>query len=546
MLDVIEKVKIFNRDLKCISDDGVWVGGSSKTIKNMQTGIEIQTSCPVNSMKSFNNKVLFGLADGRLGLLDERNAVEYVNLHDKNICTIDCYENFILCGSWDHLAVLLIPTENDKSDVCLGGNFYIKQVFQHPQTVWKAIFINKNTFATGCADNAIRIFKDNVLFKEMHCHANVVRSLCFSDSIIYSIDNYGKLLKITMQGEILKSRNLDEMCFDICLYQDIMLICGDNGRVFAVDKTLQVLFSKKLPCPTCWSIRVVKNRISIAGSDGTMYFLTVNEDEIVEEDSTDTDNQSNQLQKTNSSHTNEGVFVSEGVKYKVENSKIYKELGSRWVLVGDAQGSYDHSFDVELGDKKYVLSFNDNENVHEVASRFIHENKINPTHHQEIVDYINKNYKRSTLFKKYDAINIEGISKLLPDHPIVSTIREIAGGAKYSILKCRKKNVYHVEDLLFNFTSIPLFVILDICKYLYCKEIWIDLSFLFNYEFQNKKEAKAFVFLMTNMVEDPPFDLSKLNAKVKRLRDLGYLTLDDVLKYNDNCQIKNQYGENKN
>lgn len=538
MLDIIEKTKALNGDLKCISDDGVWVGGSSKTIKNMQTGVEIQTSSPVNSMKTFNNKVLFGLADGRLGVLDERNSEEYVSLHDKNICTLDYHENFILSGSWDHLAILLIPTENGKADVCLGGNFYTKKRFQHPQTVWKVIFIDKDTFMTGCADNIIRIFKSNVLFKELNCHANVVRGLCFSDNIIYSVDNYGKLLKTTMQGKILKSRNLDEMCFDVCLYKDILLVCGDNGRVFASNKDLQILFSRKLPCTTCWSVRVVKDKVCIAGSDGTVYFLAINDNETAEEDSAEVDGQSNQIQKMNTKQVSDGVFVSDGRKYKVENNKIYKESESQWELVGDTQESYDHSFDVELGDKKYILSFNDDENVHEVASRFIQKNKIDPIHHQEIVDYINKNYKRSTLFKKYDTINIDGISKLLPDSPIVHIIKKIAEGAKYSILKCRKRNVYQIEELLFDFANVPLFVILDICKYLYCKRVWIDVSFLFNYEFQNKKEAKAFVLLMTNMVEDPPFDLSKLNVKVKMLRDLGYLTLDDVLKYDDNCQIK--------
>ena len=60
------------------------------------------------------------------------------------------------------------------------------------------------------------------------------------------------------------------------------------------------------------------------------------------------------------------------------------------------------------------------------------------------------------------------------------------------------------------------------------------------FEISDKKEAKAFIFLLTNLVEDPPFSLKSFCMKVKRLRDLGLLTLNDVISLENNLEIRNK------
>jgi len=533
MLKIADEVHVFEQDLKCLSDDGIWAGGLCHYIRNIQTGADIQTGSNVNSMKSFQGKVLFGEASGKLGTINEEGEAHTVSLHKNNICTIASHGDQILTGSWDNDAILLTPSSSN-TDVCIDGVFYGKTEFPHPQAVWKVQFLDDRTFITACADKAIRIFRDGALKTTIWAHQHVVRGVCEADGYIYGIDNYGKLLKVTMEGQIVKSRNLNEMCFDMCMHNGLLVVCGDHGRVFVVNKDLQVLFGKRLPCATCWSLRTVDGRLYVTGSDGAIYIVEISEEihheseeaEVVEEKVPEPKKKAG-----------DRTFVTEGVKYKIESGKIFMESEGGWVLLGDAECNYDHSFDVELGDKKYLLSFNDDESSHDIATKFINENKLDMTYHKEIVDYINSNFRRSTQFKRHESINIDGISKIIPGHPILGLLKDIVGGARYSVLMSADKNVYQIEDVLFDFKGIPLFVILDICKYLQFKKVWVDLAFLFGHEYQDKKEAKAFVFLMTNMVEDPPFSLARLDKKIKSLRDSGYLALNDVMSYDENCKI---------
>lgn len=533
MLKITDEMQVFEKDVKCLSDDGAWAGGLCPYIRNIQTGSDIQTNCNVNSMKSFQDKVLFGEASGKMGIINKDGKDHSVTLHKNNICALACCKDRILTGSWDHSAILLIPT-SEQTDVCIDGQFYTKKEFPHPQTVWKVLFLDVDTFMTACADKAIRIFKDGSLKMTIQAHSNVVRGICVVNDHIYGVDNYGKLLKITMDGQIVASRDLDEMCFDLCEYNGMIVICGEHGKVFVANLDLQILFKKKLPCGTCWCLKVVDGKLCVTGSDGAIYITEVTDEVVNENEEEDIEKIPDAKKKVKDS-----TFVSEGVKYKVENGRIYKEISGGWELIGDADGSYDHSFDVELGDKKYVLSFNDDENPNDVASRFINQNKLDSIHHKEIVDYINANFRKPTRFKRYEGINIDGISKLIPNHPVLQMVRDVSGGIKYSILKSASKNVYQIEDVLFDpQNKIPSFVILDICKYLWFKKIPIDPAFIFRHEYKDKKEAKAFVFLLTNMIEDPPFNLAKLDKKIKSLRDMGYLELNDVMNYDANCKIK--------
>lgn len=574
MPSILKMKQVFTNNLKCISDDGKWAGGATGTVKNIVDELEISTGSSVNSMASYGNGLVFGLYDGRLGMLNEQNKEEYVSIHTANICNIDTLNGYILTGSWDHFAVLLVPTTKDRADIHLNGNYYTKKVFHHPETVWKVMLIDENTFITGCADTKIRIYKDCSMFKEIAYHSHVVRSILIENngdipSFIYSIDNYGVLIKTAVNGNIIASRNLDEMCFSMCWCGEDIVVAGEGGNIFVIKKDLTVQSRTKLPCPTCWSVRTVDDSIFVAGSDGVLYQLSTNDlynsvdcNELDNEFNNGLNNESNSEfnhesnnnsnSESNSKSNSESntkyysksdsgenrVFFSNGSRYKIENGKVYLDTGSSWELVGD--NSNQKSFTVELEDKKYTLSFNEDENPSEVASRFIHQNKINPVHHQEIVDYINQNFRRDKVFRRYEKIDIDGISKVLGDHPVIKIIREISAGQKYSILKSDEKNVYEIEQVLHTIEKDKFFVCLDICKYLFAKKIWIDFSFLFNCKITNKKEAKAFIFLLTNMIENPPFSMVKFNFEIRRLIDQRLLTLDDTLNYEENWAIKSR------
>lgn len=537
MFKIVEENKVLNGCLKCFSEDTLFVGGTLKIVKNRKTGLEIPVNSFVNSMASLTDDLLLGMADGNLGLLKNKKDIEYLSLHTSNICTLNTFNGQILTGSWDHSATLLIPASQQDSNVSLGGKFYVKKVFPHPETVWKVLFVNNNTFITGCADKKIRIFKDNVLFKELGYHAHVVRSLLVDNDIIYSVDNYGKLLKFSMDGKLLKSRCLGEMCFGMCKYKDLILVSGENGSVFSVNDNLEVTYKTKLPSTTCWNVSASTGNIFVAGCNGVLYKLSLDsedqpEDVKIEEEAVAA---APAPKKTTANKT----FVSGGINYKVEDGKIYKQTETSWELFGDAENEYDHSFSVELDGKKYTLSFNKEDDVGKVATTFISKNKLDPVHYQEIVDYIKKNFLSMSVFKKYETIDLNGLARLLSDNPLITVLKRIADGEKYSLLASKENNIYDIERLLFYDSDLPLFALLDICKYLYYKKVYIDLSFLFTKTFEDKKEAKAFVFLMTNMIEDPPFDISLLHQKVKRLKDIGYLTVDDTVKYDTNYSIKN-------
>lgn len=527
MIKVLRKENICEGDLKCISTNPLAVGGNAKLIKLIGNGTTFLFDAKVSSLVPYRSGLVFGLSDGKLGFLDRNGQRECVDLHKSNICTLDVCGESILTGSWDHSAILL-QKSSANTQLRMGDSFYHVLVLPHPETVWSARFITENELVTGCADKKLRIFSAGVCTKEIDYHNSVVRGVIVSEDLIYSVDNYGTVIKTSKSGKILRSRFLEEICFCICAFEDHLLVGGDNGSVFVLNRDLEVLEKIKLPCLSCWSIAVRDDDVLVAGSNGVLYYLQRSETQ-----------DSSEVDASNSGDRKDGIFVANGLRYKMEAGKVYIENGNEWELMGDAEKAFDHSFSVELGNKEYVLSFNDEDNVHEVASKFIHENGLDWSHHQEIVNYINHTFRRSTLYKKYDTIDIKGISRVVGSHPILEVLRKVADGEKFSMFVKDSQNVYQIEKVLFR-SSLPLFVVLDVCKFLCFKKINLDLSFLFNSSFQDRKEAKAFAYLMTNIVEEPHFNISALHRKLRRLKDLGYLTDDDTFRYEENFAIKNR------
>lgn len=459
-----------------------------------------------------------------------------------------------------------------------------KKTFSHPESVWCVRLLPGSKMVTGCADGIIRIFENYSIMKEIRLHVAPVRGLLCEDGVFYSVDNHGNVHKTGPDGRLTRSRSLKELMFTMCRYQDKIVVAGEAGRVFLMNEELEVLDKLVLNCTTVWDANQIGDVLCLAGSNGTIYRVREDQQEskteeqvpVKEEPKRDYNNdistdESEMLKKAIDpdsvrssegkeedaeqqlpeaammNHPKDGIFTSGGVKYKVEEGKIYIEKPAGWELIGDTVGSQDYSFPVTLDDKEYTLSFNKSDNVHDVASKFIRENKLDPQFHKDIVDHIQKNYKVSTLYKKYETLDILGIRKLLGDHPIIELVQRVKDGESFSLLKKDPVNIYSIEQMLLGGLSadreserIPLFIVLDICKFLTAKGLSMDLSFLFTQKIATAKEAKALAFLLTNMVESPPFRLDFFEQRVKRLRDERLLTDDDVHKYHENLAVRNR------
>ncbi len=97
-----------------------------------------------------------------------------------------------------------------------------------------------------------------------------------------------------------------------------------------------------------------------------------------------------------------------------------------------------------------------------------------------------------------------------------------------------------MENILKNDKEIPLFIKLDFYKYFAYKKISVDYSFLFNLKIRERKEAKVYCMLVTNLVQDPPFNLSPLKNILFRLKDEGLVTFQDVSEFDFNMAIRNE------
>lgn len=538
MLSLKEKIQLSNKPLKCISKLPLAVGGSENFLILLNPRVDVNIGTAVNSCASFSHGVVFGTSDGRVGIF-KNNVPNFYNLHTSNVCSIDYKDGLLVTASWDNSINILQECPKENANIILGEDSFTQRNLKLNETIWKVRVVTKNVFATAGTGQKITLYKNNKIFKEIDNHAYVIRDFFISENDIYSVDNYGKVLKTSVSGEITRSKNLDEMCFCMCFYNKYVVIGGDNGSIFILNTDLQCVHKLRLPCTSVWDVKADEEFVYCAGSDGILYKLAEGsgEDVFVESQAT----LDNTNVETNSKSLHDGYFVSEGVEYQSKDGQLFKRVGDKWESVGYAFQSKqpDNTFTVELSGKNYTLTFNNDENVHEVADRFLSTNKIDKSHHQEIVDFINKNFRKENLYSYYSHIELEGIAKTIGKHPIVDILKEIVAGTRYRSFEKGPKSVQEIEKHLSD-NEIPNFVKLDICKYLVYKKIPIDLSFLFKIDIQNKKEAKAFVFLLTNMVEDPVFNLKMLYEKVKRLNDLGLISLDDMVKLNNNRKIKDQ------
>ncbi|KAI4292778.1 phospholipase A-2-activating protein [Pancytospora philotis] len=545
----------------------------------------IATDSMVNSVAAWNGELWAGTQNGKV-LRRVGESFEQVYMHSANVCCLELGDTCALSGSWDHEAILYryssekkYPGEDGNTVVLLSPeqgaqNAMVKRSYRHPGSVWCVALLNDNSssgydavqFVTGCADGKIRHFDASGQRRELAFHRSPVRGLFVNGDVVYSVENHGRVHRTTLGGVLLGARSLGTFMYCICRYQDNIAVGGEDGVVYLLNRDLEVLCKAKAPCSTIWDIKEHEGALIACGSDGVLYTYGSGSAEPGADSQTSASSEKAEASEEappadeKSEKPKDGIFESGGVRYKIEGGDVYVDKNSKWELMGSAQKKYDHTIPVEFGDKSYTLSFNDKDNVHEVAKRFLHEHKLDSQFHDDIVDHIQKNFKSLTVYKKHTGIDLKGIRKVLGEHPVVPLLEQVAASTPFSLVKSDSPSIYDIEDELFDHRArkeastsedaadandnyrvpdpdIPLFAFFDILKFLVGNGLAIDVACIFRCKIAVPKEAKAFALLMTNLVADSPFELAALDLKIKQLRDARLLTDDDIHHYEENKKI---------
>ncbi len=601
---LICKNKVSDKDIKGVIANPLSVCGSDKIFKSLifngtevSVGNVFQFKNGINSVCCKGNEICIGCNNGEVFYRRGEGEFILAYRHKGNVCSIDVNNETIFSGSWDNNAILY-KIGSDVFDGCLA----------HPGSVWSSQIISEKRVITGCADGVVRIYEFNdgrwfvkneiryqngpvrgiLLAKEMKGNCND-RNNGYNENgnpiktIIYTIDNNGGVFKIGMDGKLLRSRYLDEPIYCICQYKDFIIVGGEQGVLFKLNGNLEIIERVKLKTHAIWAICADDNNLYIGSGNGILYVLRDNKTELNKEEEIYSNKQGNSnreeiynnnqeinlnreldMKKTginnnmidkyeeydedSNSKDNKienGEFTSDGIRYKVVDGNIYVEQNNEWTLLGECSAKFDHTFTINLGNKDFTLSFNDKDNICEVAREFLHKNKLGLEYYEEIVDFIRKNFKKNTLYRRYSKINISGIKRTVGNHhPIIKYLEKIIAGDPVSTILTLPFNIYEIEQIIFNgiYTNqtkerLPFFVVLDISRYLLSQGFNIDLAFLFSSNITNKKEAKAFLNLMTNLVIEPPFNLEPLDEKLFYIKDKGWITSDDMADYYENKKI---------
>ncbi|KMV65355.1 hypothetical protein M970_091750 [Encephalitozoon cuniculi EcunIII-L] len=459
------------------------------------------------------------------------NPFGFLRRHSSNVCCLDTMEDLAVSSSWDCTVIIWRP--EDMSNERNG----LVQTIPHPAVVWSAKFINKNTIVTGCGDKLIRIFKDGALANTFNYHLSYVRGVTFLDKSIVSVDNEGIVLKTSLDGRILRHHSTRNFMYSISSHSsgdgDIVICTGENGKVVIFDKDLEVVQEISVPTTSCWAATRWNDRVYVGGSDGRLYVYS----------SSVSDEVSEALERIRSDRAGlpkDGEFVSDGEKFKVADGFVYQEVNGEWVLLGKGEEAkpYDNTFQVELENKYYTLSFNNDENVYEVAEKFLRKNKLRDEFRDDIVDFIKRNFVSLQEFRMYSKINVNGVKTMLnkvkEEHQCVYPyiFRNLESPKVADNAEVEKE----IKRLIENG---PMFMALDLIRYFTAHKYSFDLSFLSTFVPRDKKEAITFVRLLNNLFADPPFNLEIFYHRVLELKDRGVIEGEVLDDYFVNRSLRN-------
>ncbi|KAF9764584.1 Ubiquitin homeostasis protein lub1 [Nosema granulosis] len=533
MLEVTNILNYSKKDLKDVYVDNnliIAVGRDEVVFVNDLTTNAVSKFNPhsgnVNSVTYSNGNIFCGCQNGLINIYNlETNTKSNLFGHSNNVCTLEIRNNILLSGSWDHtLKIWYIP------------ELRLIDSIEHPGTVWCVKFIDDNTFVTGCADKVVRIFNNNVLVSSYSLHNFCIRGVSVVDKVIYSIDNEGTLLKTTMGGELLAHASFKDFMFSVEAVGEHVVCCGENGKIYLLDGNLAIVDETTAPCVSCWKVYSLGDKVYICGSDGSLYIFLINNG-LKRGLNNEKFYRQNETAKNGDvvDSTPSQEFVSGDERFRVVDNNVYQFVNEEWVLLGEKKEeaeAFDYSFSVELDNKFYTLAFNKKDNVYQVADDFLLKNKLNDEYRDQIVDYIRSNFGSKGDYKLYDTINVEGVHKLLGGYDSLVYI--------FNNLKTPNKKYEKLieKELSLVLETGPRFVALDLYRFFVIHGLSFDLTFLFRFQCKDRKEALAFVRLLTVLYYDSPFNIESLHPVVQRLKDSGLLKSDDLDDYYNNRSIK--------
>lgn len=561
MLGIERIEEISSSDIKTVLvvDDVVVTAGRDGKVRIDDEGFESRREVVVgrgyiNSLAVGGGFLFVGSQDGSIsmysaelcssrGSRDEEvsKPVGVLCGHTSNVCSLDVFGSLVISSSWDATVkvwdVSLWENPGDGMVLSVG----------HPAAVWSARFVKEDVFVTGCADKLIRLYEDGRLTNTVFYHTSCIRSIVTVGNSIVSVDNEGIVIKTSLDGKLQRHYSTRDFMYSLSVCGEdsktTRIICsGENGRVIVFNSDLRPISSVVVPVTSCWKTVGKGDKVYVGGSDGRLYVYSTSGNE-------DASRRLEEIRSSQAGPLKDGEFVSGGQKFKVMDGNVYQEVEGEWTFLGKGEGVKppDNTFQVEVDSKYYTLSFDNNENVYEVAERFLRKNKLNEEFKEEIVDFIKKNFVPSSEFRISRTINVEGVK---------SVLRRMSGGDEdggdgdgtdsypYVVKNLEKPMVRDNEnvekELKRMLVNGPVFVALDLFRYFIVHKYDFDLSFMFAFVPRDRKEVITFVRLIASLFVDPPFNLDIFHSYVLELRDRGAVEGEVLDDYFTNRSLRNR------
>lgn len=357
---------------------------------------------------------------------DPIESAEFVLLggHDKNICSLACFDDLILSSSWDKTAA--VWQKNELKYKLIG----------HEAAVWDAQFLTKDKILTCSADRTIKLWdRLHVIKSYDNIHNDVVRSLIVlpKKNQFISASNDGSIKVVDIDtGKILKSMFTLHFVYKIKLLNDNTLIsCGEDRavKIWNID-TGDVIQSFLVPSISVWSVATLSNNdICVGGSDCKVYVFSKDpsrQNKLLQQslDEEIANSAINTEQIDSKSVLSSDVLLKPGNKegqvIMVKNDSLglteaHQWANNEWVKVGEVLGAdsasssgrkveyngkmYDFVFDVDVKDDSpsLKLPFNLTDNPYTAAENFLSVNMLPMTYLQDVVNFILQNTKGISL-----------------------------------------------------------------------------------------------------------------------------------------------------
>lgn len=340
--------------------------------------------------------------------------------HDSNVCSLSCFEELVISGSWDKTAKVW---ENGTLKWELKG---------HEASVWDAKILpgKSDEFLTASADKTVKLWKNDTLIKTFSgLHKDVIRHLEIlpSGDRFASSSNDGTIKICNFDGKVLQTlEGHESFVYSLRVRPNGEIVsCGEDRTVRIWSPNGEVKQVIQVPAVSVWSVDILPNGdIAVASSDNLIRVFTDNADRQASPEEIDALRKEIESSTINSQTM--GIDESKIEPYeklqlpgKKEGQVIIVRAPTGvveahqfsqgvWSKVGDVVGpaqsgsgkktefegkKYDYVFDVDIEDGKPSLKLpvNTNDNPYTLADEFLARNDLPISYRDQVVNFILKN-----------------------------------------------------------------------------------------------------------------------------------------------------------